>query len=78
MKSRAFEAQKRAVRYGKAKAKSFTKPHRNAYTVISAANECDFGVKWKNFQKSLIQRKHILRNFNNIFDCISLILLISS
>ena len=67
MKSRAFEAQKRAVRYGKAKVRSFSKPHRNSYTVISAANECNVAVRWKNFRKSLIQRKHTQRNFNGYF-----------
>ena len=38
IKSRGVEARKRAVRYGKAKTRSLTKPHENACKIISGAN----------------------------------------
>ena len=67
LRSRGVETQNRAVRYGKPKARSFTKPRGNAYTIISAANECNAAVSWKTYGKTLIQSKHVQRNFNGHF-----------
>ena len=64
IKSWGVETQKRAVRYGKAKAIRFTKPHGNTYTINLVANECNVVVSWKTYWKTLIQSKHVQRNFN--------------
>ena len=73
LRAEKFKLKRESIRYGKEKARSFTKPRGNAYTTISAASECNVAVSWKTYVKTLIQSKHVQRNLNtsmNIFDCI--------